>query len=255
MDNQSGGVLNKVVTLLDILAESGPLPPAALIARTGYARPTVYRLLGLMEQHGLVFREPEGPFRLSLRLLRWGRQAAATLDLVKLSRPILAALNRMTGESVQLFIREGSVRVCAAAVELAAGLRDTVPVGSRLPLTRGSAGKIFMAHDVMGSLAQELTPEERDRIQHDGWAESVAEREPGVASVSAAIKDAAGMIRAAICISGPVSRLGEHPGQRLAQPVRIAANLIEAALAGRDMVWPPGWREKNPAAAPGFDAP
>ena len=51
---------------------------------------------------------------------------------------MLPRLRDITGESVQLYRRDGAQRVCVAAAEPASGLRDTVPVGSRLPMTAGS---------------------------------------------------------------------------------------------------------------------
>jgi DNA-binding IclR family transcriptional regulator len=74
-------------------------------------------------------------------------------------------------------------------------------------------------------------PEARDlaETRARGWAESVAEREAGVASVSAPVFGPDGVLRAAVCASGPVSRLGEHPGERLADLVVAAAREIEEA--------------------------
>ena len=46
-----------------------------------------------------------------------------------------------TGESVQLFVRDGDVRVCVESLESPHELRTIVPVGARLPLDRGSAGR------------------------------------------------------------------------------------------------------------------
>jgi DNA-binding IclR family transcriptional regulator len=71
---------------------------------------------------------------------------------------------------------------------------------------------------------------ELEEVRNRGWAESVAEREAGVASVSAPVFDPGGELRAAVCASGPISRLGERPGGRLAEPVVAAARKIEAAL-------------------------
>jgi DNA-binding IclR family transcriptional regulator len=63
-----------------------------------------------------------------------------------------------------------------------------------------------------------------------GWASSVAEREPGVASVSAPVlRD--GALLGALCVSGPASRLGSSPGRRLA-PLVVAAARELAVLAG-----------------------
>ena len=62
-------------------------------------------------------------------------------------------------------------------------------------------------------------------VRRRGWAQSVAEREPGVASVSAPVRDAAGAVVAAVSVSGPVDRIGRRPG------VRWAADLLAAAEA------------------------
>jgi DNA-binding IclR family transcriptional regulator len=66
-------------------------------------------------------------------------------------------------------------------------------------------------------------------IRQQGWAQSVAEREPGVASVSAPIL-AGGELLGAVCVSGPASRLGPAPGLRLGPAVIEAATRL-AALA------------------------
>ncbi len=59
----------------------------------------------------------------------------------------------------------------------------------------------------------------------------MAEREPGVASVSAPVL-ADGVLLAALCISGPASRIGPAPGRRLAPLVtEAAAELSRLAAA------------------------
>jgi DNA-binding IclR family transcriptional regulator len=50
----------------------------------------------------------------------------------------------------------------------------------------------------------------------------VAEREPGVASVSAPVL-VGGELLGAVCVSGPASRIGPAPGRRLAPQVMEAA--------------------------------
>ena len=59
---------------------------------------------------------------------------------------MLPRLREITGESVQLYRREGTSRICVAALEPPAGLRDTVPVGTRLPMTAGSGAKVLLAY-------------------------------------------------------------------------------------------------------------
>jgi DNA-binding IclR family transcriptional regulator len=60
---------------------------------------------------------------------------------------------------------------------------------------------------------------------------SVEERERGVASVSAPVRDADGRVLAAVSVSGPVERTTRSPGERYGEAVEAAARRIEAALA------------------------
>jgi DNA-binding IclR family transcriptional regulator len=196
-----------------------------VVEGTGLPRPTAHRLLAALETHHLVSRQ-DGRYVLGLRLLGWGNRAAG-VGLVGRSRPVLEGLRDESGESTQLYVREGEHRVCVASVELATGLRDTVPVGAVMPLARGSAGKVLLAF-APGFDDGPDAPELRG-IRARGWAQSVAEREAGVASVSAPVFGEDGRLRAAVSISGPISRLTENPGQRFSQLVVDAAREIEQA--------------------------
>lgn len=219
------GVLDKSVEILALLAEDGPTGLAGVVEATGIPRPTAHRLLAALETHHLVARG-EGRYRLGLRLMGWGEVAAEGTNLVEAARPVLEGLRDKTGESVQLYVREGDQRVCVSAVERAGGgLRDMVPVGAVLPLDQGSGGKVLLAWSVDAAETGEL-----DEVRRRGWAESVAEREKGVASVSAPVFGPGRELRAAVCVSGPVSRMGERPGERLSGMVTGAGREISGAL-------------------------
>lgn len=219
------GVLDKSVEIMALLAEEGPTSLTEVVESTGIPRPTAHRLLAALEAHHLVARD-NGRYRLGLRLLGWGEKAAAGTKLVDVARPVLEELRDETGESVQLYVREGDRRVCVAAVERAGGgLRDMVPVGAVLTLDQGSGGKVLLAWSEGAPRSGELK-----EIHQRGWAESVAERESGVASVSAPVFGPGGELRAAVCVSGPVSRLGENPGERLARQTVSAARKISGSL-------------------------
>ena len=113
--NSGVGVLDKAVSILSAL-ESGPHSLAELVAVTGIARPTAHRLAVALEHHRLVTRDLSGRFVLGKRN---GELAAAAGEdrLLAAAAPALAALRDATGESAQLYKRQGDQRVCVAVAE------------------------------------------------------------------------------------------------------------------------------------------
>jgi DNA-binding IclR family transcriptional regulator len=224
------GVLDRCVGLLDLLAD-GPQTLRSLATASRLPRPTAHRLLVALEAHRLVARDAAGAFRLGPRLTELAAVAGPELDLASLAGPVLDRLHRTTGESIQLYVRSGDNRLCIAARDAGTGLRDSVPVGALLPLAAGSGGKVLLAWsatvpaDTAAAMADELA-----EVRAQGWAASVAEREPGVASVSAPVFRASRLL-ATLCVSGPVSRLGQAPGRKLSEPVTAAAAELSALLA------------------------
>ena len=193
--------------------EEGPASLADLVGRTGLARATAHRLATALEELGLL-RRAAGKWSLGPTLARLGAAAASGPPLAVSAQAVLEELRDATGESVQLYVRRGDERVCVVSLESPHSLRTIVPVGAALPLDRGSAGKALLA----GGSA---------------WVQSVEEREPGVASVSAAVLDrragADGAVVAAVSVSGPVERTSRAPGRRYGALVAAAAAQVELA--------------------------
>ena len=222
--NSGIGVLDKSAAILSAVAAS-PRTLAELVAATALPRATAHRLAVALEVHRLIARDGEGRFVLGPRV---GELAHALPDaLVSAAGPVLAWVRDECGESAQLYRRDGSERVCVAAAERASGLRTTVPVGSRLPLTAGSGAQVLCA---WSEGATEFPPRVLAEVRRRGWAQSIAQREAGVASVSAPVLTPNGSLLAAISISGPIERLGRTPGSRFAPVLITGARRISAAL-------------------------
>lgn len=246
--------------------EERPASLAELVVRTGLARATAHRLASALEGHGLLRRDGDARDRdahdrdvrwaLGPTLARLGALAVAGPSLAVTALPALEALRDATGESVQLYVRQGAQRLCVVALESPHSLRTIVAVGAVLPLAQGSAGRVLSGEEVSAR----------------GWLASVEEREPGVASVSAPVMgpsgiaasslagssrrgmsgaaDAAGgmagaaggtMILAAVSVSGPVERTTRDPGGRYGPlVVRAAAAIEHAAGFARHPLMPAG---------------
>jgi len=209
------GVIDKAMNLVELL-QARPQSLSELVEASSYSRATTHRLLSSLVDHQLVRRDQTGNYDLGWRLVGWGRIAETRWDLAVEARPVLEALRVETGESVQLYVRHGDVRVCALAIDSPDELRTVVQPGARLPLDRGSAGAALTA-----------------RLGPKGWVASVAERAPGVASVSAPVI-VSGQVVAALGVSGPIERLTEDPGSLHGRHVVAAADeLADRILASR----------------------
>ena len=150
--------------------------------------------------------------------------------------PLLVALRDATGESAQLYRRQGEMRICVAAAERLTGLRDTVPVGAVLTMHAGSAAQVLLAWEdpermhrgLMGAVFNATT---LSQVRRRGWAQSIGEREAGVGSVSAPVRAPGGRVVAAVSVSGPLERLTRAPGRLHAPAVVGAAQRLTDALA------------------------
>ena len=222
-------MLDKSVLVLEAV-ESGAGTLAALVERTGLSRATAHRLAVALEVHRLLGRDRDGRWRIGPRVAELAGAGAGDA-LLERAAGVLGRLRDVTGESAQLYRRQGDRRVCVAAAERGSGLRDTVPVGSTLPLSAGSAAQVLLAWSPEDPLVRTaaFTPRTLAEVRRRGWAHSVAERESGVASVSAPVRGRDGRVMAAVSVSGPLERLTRSPGRLHAEAVCAAATELGRA--------------------------
>lgn len=212
------GVLDKAMAVFEAVLVGGESSLAELMAATSLPKATAHRLAVALVDHGLLRRTDAGRFALGLRLVGIGQAVAEAWPLATLARPALEHLRDDTGESVQLYVRDGDQRVCLVSLESPHELRTIVTEGARLPLGQGSAGQILLG-------------EERS-AQASGWVASEGERAPGVGSVSAPVRSEDGDVVAAVGISGPLARLGGDAGAQWGARVVAAADEVAKDLRG-----------------------
>jgi IclR family KDG regulon transcriptional repressor len=248
-------VLAKATQILDIVAE---VPEAATLTsiaqRLGQPRSSTHRLLSELVQLGLLFRVGSANYVAGPRLARWGEAASAMSDIVRISKPAMVRLRDAVGESVHLYLRQRDRRVCVSAVEGSYELRYFTEVGKPLPLSVGASGKLLLAFADAATRAQELrrvareplTPrapsvddlsEQLESIRDSEWAVSFGEREEGLAAAAVPIRNQAGVVQAALSLSGPTVRLSAERLDALRPQLSAAAGEISLAL---------GWTSSPP---------
>lgn len=227
------GVLDKAAYILDCL-EAGPATLSQLVESTALARPTTHRLAVALTHHRFVARDIQGRFMLGPRMAELA-SAAGEDRLIAAAGPVLNQLRNATGESAQVYRRQGDWRVCVASAERPIGLRDTIPVGTQLSMRAGSAAQVLTAWEDHARLVEGLRNARFSTtmlaaVRRRGWAQSVGERERGTASVSAPVRNSTGKVIAAVSISGPIERLTRQPGRLHAEVVCHAAHQLTDAL-------------------------
>ncbi|KQB83856.1 IclR family transcriptional regulator [Corynebacterium oculi] len=225
-------VLDRAVSIMVTVAHQ-PRSLTELCEATELPRATAHRLATALEAHRILARTAEGKWTIGPTLTSIG--ARSKNHLIEAASPTMTALMERTGESVQLYQLTGTSRTCIAALEPSSGLQNTVPIGSRMPLTAGSAAKVFLAY-ASPDLRENILPQASfdaaalDEVRSRGWADSIGEREVGLSSLSAPITDSAGEFLAVLSLSGVSERLRPSPGELWGAAIVDSARRLSQAL-------------------------
>lgn len=241
--------LDRAFDVLTVLqAAKQPLRLSEVARLSGLHVATGQRILNVLLARGYVARTGDtytaGPAALAV-----AHAFMVTNPLSLLAQTTLQQLAAITGYTASLYVQVENSRVLVSRVESENPLSYVLPVGERLPLHLGGAGKIFLAEldveevsrivqDGPISLASGNTTSrfellgELDKIRTEGHAYSVSERSYGIASIAAPVRTAGGTLVAVLGITGPADEIVEPHIARLITEVRRAATALGARMPG-----------------------
>ncbi len=250
-------VQNAARVLKAFLGHTEQLGPSELGRRLGLGKSTVHRLLSTLTAEGLIEQDPDtGGYRLGIVMFELGEAVRIHMDLHTAAVPVLAMLREETRETAQVGVLDRGEVVYVDRLESSHSLRLFTETGRRVPAHCTSSGKVLLAFMPAGPREElltaaglaALTPDtitdparlrtELARIRARGWAEAVNEREIGVASIAAPVRNARGEVVAAISIGAPLVRLGAAQRRRYARAVTEAGDAVSRRLG-----WSPGDRQ------------
>ena len=225
-------MIQSVQRAFELMEAIGAFPQGARLGdvadAAGLNRSTAHNLLATLQQLGYVGQASRGGvYTLTDRLSELARGAAVSDDdLRDRLHPSLESLAKATGETCYLAVPAGDQYVCLDAVESQTPLRLTVPIGGRDPLLGTAIGHTLLA--ARPDLAQRLAEREpqawndtaaaRKQAQRDGYALDLAGFHADISCVAIPVSDR-GIVRAAIGVAGPTSRL---PASRLREIAQLA---------------------------------
>jgi DNA-binding IclR family transcriptional regulator len=219
----------RTLDLLNLFDHHRPfLTLREIVERSGLPKTTVVRLLANLQSRALVSVRTDGSYTLGAGMLRWVRMAAALWEVNEATIVSMRRLVDTCGETVNIYIRQDTTRMSIAQEQGTHTVRNVVEVGAPMPLWGGSAAKVLLtgAPQVIDDLEHIRSNVDTAQLRADveeargaGFAVSHGEREDGASAVSAPIVAADGRVLAALCISGPSSRL---TGDRLEAAISAA---------------------------------
>ena len=216
--------VERALTLLEAFREGEEaLSLAALAEKTGYYKSTILRLASSLERFGYLTRDSGGHYRLGPSLWRLGSLYRRSFDLGEHIRPELRWLVEVTTETASFYVREGNERVCLYRLNSPRQVRHHMDEGVRLPLERGSAGRVLLAFDGFAG-------EPYETIRRSGHYVSLGERDPEIAAISVPVLDASGHNRGALSVSALLSRFDPTAQARALKALQQSAERLASHL-------------------------
>lgn len=216
--------------LLAFTAQDFELSPSELLKRVPLSRPTLYRLLYTLEEHGFLVSvgEPQR-FRLGPSVARLAHVWTLSLDVVAVAEPVLRRIWQATNETVALFLPQRELRLCAAELPSPQPLSFRRGVGYTERIVYGATGRAILAYmdtspDELSDFAQgtgiDVKKLEAELVQtrKKGFASSHSELIPGAVAVAVPFFDRHGMVAGSMGVFGPEARLD---GARLKQITKL----------------------------------
>lgn len=224
--------LDALAALAEPAAARDGLGVSQLAALIGADKSQASRTLQALEERGFVARDPD---TLAYRL-GWRVHALAALagdePLLAAARPVLAALVDELGESAHLSVRQGDAVLTLLSESPPVAIHAPGRVGGLTPMATTSAGRVLavaLSDDELDAAGLAGARAAIAQARADGYAIVREEFEPGLVSVAAPVRDAAGRVIAAVNVSAPSFRFGDRL-EEAAPTVTRAAATVGAAL-------------------------
>ena len=241
------GSVARAMALLDVLADSdGGLGVNALARSIGVSASTASRLLGTLQDAGLVERSDGGPYRLGLKLVSLSDRVLGQLDVRERARPLLAGLVAETGETATLSVPGGGEATTIDFLVSPSSVVSMAWVGRPSVGHATAVGKVMLAFSDDGdpTLTQprltaftertitdpRVLAAELDSIRERGYAEAIGERERDLGAVAAPVLGRGGRLAAILGVQAPASRLPPAKRRAVRAPLLAAAGQLGRAL-------------------------
>jgi DNA-binding IclR family transcriptional regulator len=211
--------------LLSFLNVGHSLGVRELAAKLNVSPGTIQRIVKISKNYGFLDQDPlTNRYQLGTIYFNFFNLLQNNFPITRIAHPVMEKLSYKINETVNLYIIRDKSSLCIDSVQAAQDLKATKDIGSSGPLYAGASSKCLLAFCSRNFIEDYLREEkltqftkntltnkvklykELEDIKRRGYAKSIEERTPGLASFSAPIFDHTGWLAAAISVDIPEIR-------------------------------------------------
>jgi len=243
--------INKALDVLEFLsANDGEIGIVEISKQLNMGLSTVHRILATLKSRNYIIQNPKtAKYRLGIKLFELGCEVQSTKNLIKMVRPYLRELSRITNETANLAILEDKEVIYLDTIESSETLRTEIRQGTRTPAHCTALGKCLLAFLTDSDFEQlyrrdeqitSLTPQsisswselkrELNKVKEQGYALDLEEYKIGIHCVGVPIFNGKGEAIAAISITGPASRFTGEKMEEAKNQLLIVVKEISTIL-------------------------
>lgn len=249
--DSSSAALRAFAVLEVIIKADRPISLTEIVTALGLPKPTVFRILSILDRGGWVLRDPGGKdYTAGNRLARFGLDIMMNDSVRTVRRAILARVADHIGETCNLTFLAGDQVMYADRVETRWPLKVDFKAGTCVPLHCSSSGKLFlsmMKRPLRRALLDNLVltrytdttitsvallEAELDQIQAAQVSLNNEEYLAGLVGLAVPVFDADGRVAFGLAIQAPAARMTAAGALAHVPYLREAAQALAATLAG-----------------------
>lgn len=241
-----------MLRVLDLIEESpSPLTSDDMAGRLGFTRSTLYRHLKNLSDAGLVTSFPDVGYALGPRVAELDYKMRNSDPLIIASRPVMAELVDAIPGIALLCRRYRDQVLCVHQESRSADFATTYERGRALPLFRGAASRIILAHLPQRSIQRLYEADRRafaegrlgkslaavrgalKDMRQRGWDITESQVTRGVTGIAAPIFDDRGGVLGSLSLTVGRTKLAEAEIHAIAERVSFCARIVTKALTGQ----------------------
>jgi len=243
-------IIRKAIAIIKLIVEEDRPLGVTEIARTlSINKSTAFGILKALQEEELIVRDSSTKqYAMGPGLFQLSKMIFKRTDLTSVARPFLEDLMQLVDETVFLGVRQDDTVKILDVIEAKKDFKISSPVGTKLPITAGAVGKVFLSlmsnEDLICLLENKGLPrytegsvtdldlflEEIEKTRSLGYGIDLEEYIRGIRAVAALIRSGAHPV-AAIWVVGFTSSMTDEKLRHVIRHLTRTAELMSTRIA------------------------